>query len=52
MKKHVEAADASWDEYTDSDGLQYSVYTSKTLHGTEKAGDLNRISYGFPVNQP
>jgi hypothetical protein len=51
-KQHVQAADASWDEYTDSNGLQYSVYTGRTAYGSEKAGDLNRISYGFPVDQP
>src|ERR1019366_5068608 len=42
VKKHVNAADASWDEYTDSNGLQYSVYTSRPPYGTKRAGDLNR----------
>ena len=50
VKKHVQAADASWDEYTDASGLQYSVYTGKPAYGADTAGDLNRISYGFPTN--
>ena len=41
----VKAADAGWIEYTDSSGLVYEVYTSKTQFGGHMPGDLNRISY-------
>ena len=47
-KKHINAADASWDEYQDDSGLSYEVYTSKTPYGITRPGDLNRISYGKP----
>ena len=46
QKQHVIAADAAWDEYADGSGLVYEVYSSKPDHGDERAGDLNRISYG------
>ncbi len=46
MKRHVDAADAAWDEYSDSSGLRYDVYTTKTPYGKTLPGDLNRISYG------
>lgn len=45
-KKHVTAVDAAWDEYSDSFGLRYEVYSTKTPYGNELPGDLNRISYG------
>lgn len=45
-KRHVSAADAAWDEYSDGSGLVYKVYTTKTPYGKELPGDLNRISYG------
>lgn len=44
--KKVRAADAGWLEYSDGSGLVYQVYTSKTPHGGDEPGDLNRISYG------
>jgi hypothetical protein len=47
-KRHVVAADAAWDEYSDGSGLSYEVYTTKTPHGKELPGDLNRISYSKP----
>jgi hypothetical protein len=46
-KRHVIAADAAWDEYSDGSGLVYSVYTSKPDQGDERPGDLYRISYGL-----
>lgn len=48
VKRHVDAADAAWDEYSDASGLQYEVYTTKTPYGETLPGDLNRISYGKP----
>ena len=48
-REHVVAADAAFDEYTDDSGLQYSVYTTKTPYSDKTYGDLNRISYGFPL---
>lgn len=46
VKKHTDAADASWDEYEDESGLRYEVYTTKTPYGGNLPGDLSRISYG------
>lgn len=43
-KTHVMAADASWDEYSDTCGLSYKIYTGiagKKIHRNQ----LNRISY-------
>jgi hypothetical protein len=48
VKTHIEAVDAGWDEYSDGTGLRYEVYTTHTQYGSEKPGDLNRISYGPP----
>jgi len=48
VKTHIQAVDAAWDEYSDGTGLQYEVYTTSTQYGSEKPGDLNRISYGPP----
>jgi hypothetical protein len=47
-KRHVDAADAAWDEYSDGSGLSYEIYTTKTPYGQQLPGDLNRISYGKP----
>jgi hypothetical protein len=48
-KKHVRAADAAWDEYSDGTGLKYEVYTSKLPSWfKEGPGDLNRVVYGAP----
>ena len=47
-KTHIEAVDAAWDAYSDGTGLRYEVYTSQTQYGSEKPGDLKRISYGPP----
>lgn len=49
-KQHVTSADAAWDEYADSSGLAYAVYTTRTPYGTEIPGDLNRIVYGPSVS--
>jgi hypothetical protein len=48
-KRHVVAADAAWDEYSDAHGLVYEVYTSKPPFGGRVVGDLNRISYRAPL---
>jgi hypothetical protein len=48
-KQHVSAADAAWDEFSDGTGLRYEIYTSKPQYGGEQKGDLNRISYGPPM---
>jgi hypothetical protein len=45
-RRHVDGADAGWDEYRDPDGLAYDVYTTHTPYGGSKPGDLNRIIYG------
>ena len=45
-KKHVDAVDAGWDEYSDGSGLRYEVYASRPPYGNQKPGDLYRISYG------
>ncbi len=46
-KSHkVRAADAGWLTFQDGSGLEYQVYTTKTPHGDEGFGDLNRVSYG------
>ncbi len=45
-KRHVDAVDAAWDEYSDGSGLRYEVFTTKPPYGKELPGDLNRISYG------
>ena len=45
-KRHVVAADAAWDEFSDTHGLTYEVYTGRPAHGDAVKGDLNRISYG------
>ena len=50
-KRHVVAADAAWDEYSDGSGLRYEVYSTKPPYGGELPGDLNRISYGKPDDQ-
>lgn len=46
IKKHVTAADAAWDEYSDGSGLRYDIYSTRTPYGGELPGDLDRISYG------
>jgi hypothetical protein len=46
VKTHIQAVDAAWDEYSDGTGLQYEVYATHAQYGSEKPGDLNRISYG------
>jgi len=46
VKRHVNGADAAWDEYRDSEGLAYEVYTTRTPYGSKVPGDLNRIVYG------
>lgn len=51
-KAHIRAVDAAWDEYSDGTGLRYEVYTTHTIYGSEKPGDLNRISYGPPKPSP
>jgi len=48
-KNHIQAADAAWDEYSDGTGLRYEVYTTHPPYGSEKPGDLFRISYGPPI---
>jgi hypothetical protein len=45
-KRHINAADAGWDEYGDGSGLRYEIYTTKPPYGKELPGDLNRVSYG------
>ena len=47
-RRHIQAVDAAWDEYSDGIGLRYEVYTTRTPYGKQKPGDLNRISYGPP----
>jgi hypothetical protein len=49
-KEHKVAVDAAWDEYGDTEGLVYQVYTTKTPYGDQQPGDLNRIVYGVPLN--
>lgn len=46
LKRHVNGADAAWDEYRDSEGLAYEVYTTRTPYGGDVPGDLSRIVYG------
>jgi hypothetical protein len=46
VKRHVSAADAAWDEYRDSEGLAYYVYTTRTPYGGNVPGNLQRIVYG------
>jgi hypothetical protein len=48
VKTHIKAVDAGWDEYSDGTGLRYEVYATHTQYGSERPGDLNRISYGPP----
>jgi hypothetical protein len=52
VKTHIQAVDAEWDEYSDGTGLQYEVYTTHSQYGSEKPGDLSRISYGPPRKGP
>jgi hypothetical protein len=47
-KHRVVAADAVWDDYTDTHGLTYAIYAGRPAHGDAVAGDLNRIRYGSP----
>jgi hypothetical protein len=47
-KRHVQAVDGAWDEYSDGRGLRYDVYTMSTPYGGHLPGDLDRISYGPP----
>jgi hypothetical protein len=43
-KRHVIAADAAWDEYSDNSGLAYLIYTG--IAGRKiLTNQLNRISY-------
>ena len=48
-RRHIQAVDAAWDEYSDGTGLRYEVYTTHTPYGRQKPGDLDRISYGPPT---
>jgi hypothetical protein len=50
-KRHVDAADAGWDEYADGSGLVYEVYTTRTPYGDTIPEDLNRIVYGPSLEQ-
>jgi hypothetical protein len=45
-REKVSGADAAWDQYRDSYGLAYEVYTTRTPYGKTIPGDLNRIVYG------
>lgn len=45
-KRHVDGADAGWDEYYDANGLAYHVYSRRTPYGGHLPGDLNQIVYG------
>lgn len=51
LKKHVQAADGAWEEYSDGSGLRYAVYTRHPQYGPHEPGDLFRISYGPPGSQ-
>jgi hypothetical protein len=50
-KRHVDAVDASWDEYSDGSGLRYDIYTGGMNYGKLRPGDLRNISYGPPARK-